>query len=101
MNEQSPIAATAPAQLTVSALRSELGLTLAEMGERIGLSKSQMHDVEKSERASLTVALEIERLSGGRIDAADLNDGVREARRACVGVSHSSVNTTKAGRDHG
>lgn len=80
MNEHSAIADSPAPDFSIAQFRAELGLTLAEMGERVGLSKSQMHDVEKSGRASLTVALEIERLSGGRIDASDLNDGVRASR---------------------
>lgn len=70
--------------LTVASLRAELGLTLAEMGERIGLSKSQMHEVESTGRASLRVALAIEELSERRIDAAGLNDDVRAARHAAA-----------------
>lgn len=68
--------------LTVAGLRGELGLTLAEMGERVGLSKSQMHEVERTNRAALRVAVAIEALSGGRIDAADLCEDVRLARSA-------------------
>lgn len=71
--------------LTIGALRAELSLTLAEMGQRIGLSKSQMHEVERSGQASLPVALEIEKLSEGRIDAAALCEAVRLARAACGG----------------
>ena len=66
----------------VRALRKALGLTLAEMGERCGISKSQMHEVERAGRASLPVALAIEALSEGRIDAADLNEDVKAARHA-------------------
>ena len=66
--------------MTVAGLRAELALTLLEMGERIGLSKSQMHEVERLDRASLRVALAIEELSGGRIDAAALNDDVKLSR---------------------
>lgn len=71
--------------LTVAALRAELDLTLAQMGARVGLSKSQMHEVERSGQASLPVALEIERLSAGRIDAAALCEAVRLARESCGG----------------
>lgn len=77
----------APQGVSVAALRAELTLTLAEMGERIGLSKSQMHEVERTDRASLRVALAIEELSGGRIDAAALSDDVRVARHGAE-VAH-------------
>ena len=74
--------------LTVAGLRAELNLTLAEMGERIGLSKSQMHEVEATNRASLRVALAIEALSAiaglARIDAAALCDDVKLSRHGCA-----------------
>jgi transcriptional regulator with XRE-family HTH domain len=71
--------------LTVAGLRGELRMTLLEMGERIGLSKSQMHEVESSNRASVRVALLIEELSidgtgAARIDAAALNADVAASR---------------------
>lgn len=101
MNDQTPITHLNP----VAALRAQLGLTLAEFGERIDLSKSQMHEVERTGRASLAVALRIEALAadvpGCAIDAADLSDDVRNARlgvgaRAGVGVAHGMGNNTDA-----
>lgn len=68
----------------VRELREEMGLTLAEMGRRCGISKSQMHEVERTGRASLPVALAIEALSLGQIDAGDLNEDVRAARHALL-----------------
>ena len=76
--------------LTIASLRAELGLTLADFGERIGLSKSQTHDAEATNRTSLRVAVEIEALSEGRIDAADLNDDVRKARHG-IAITPSSA----------
>ena len=80
--------------LTVAALRTELKLTLAELGERIGLSKSQMHEVEATNRASLRVAVALQELSGGRIDAAGLSEDVRLAR-------HGVINSSLEAQDHG
>lgn len=80
--------------LTVAALRAELKLTLAELGERIGLSKSQMHEVEATNRASLRVAVAIEALSAGRIDAAGLSDDVGLAR-------HPAQIAPMEAQDHG
>ena len=80
--------------LTVAALRAELKLTLAELGERIGLSKSQMHEVEATNRASLRVAVAIEALSAGRIDAAGLSDDVGLAR-------HPTAIAPMEAQDHG
>lgn len=80
MSEADAIAVSAPPSGQVAEFRARLALTLAEFGARIGLSKSQMHEVERSDRASLRVALAIEDLSGGEIDAALLCDDVRLAR---------------------
>lgn len=81
----------------VAALRASLGLTLADMGERVGLSKSQMHEVERAGRASLPVALRIEALAEGRIDAADLCEDVRAARAGLVEAGLVHVTTTESG----
>lgn len=80
--------------LSVAGLRAELELTLAEMGERIGLSKSQMHEVERSGRASLRVALAIEELSGRRIDAASLNDDVKASRHGLANSGDGAAAST-------
>lgn len=81
MNDLSNIEGVSfPDMLTVAALRAELGLTLVQLGGLVELSKSQMHEVEAVNRASLRVAIAIEKLSGGRIDARSLNDDVRLAR---------------------
>lgn len=85
--------------LSISDLRAELGLTLAELGEKVGLSKSQMHDAERTGRASLRVAIELESLSDGRIDAARLNDDVRKARVVCV--LHSASSNQTGAQDRG
>lgn len=71
--------------ITIADLRAEMDLTLAEFGQLIGLSKSQMHEVERTGRASLRVALAVEQLSRRRIDAAQLNDDVRQAREGVAG----------------
>lgn len=79
-------APTGGERLTIAALRAELGDTLEQFARRIGLSsKGQMSTIETTGRATLKPALEIEALSGGRIDAADLNEDVRAARAALVG----------------
>lgn len=95
MSETGTIIDSAAPPNAVAALRAGLGLTLAEMGERIGLSKSQMHEVERTGRASLPVALRIEKLSATlgeelRIDAADLSVDVQAARH---GVGDNASHT--------
>lgn len=69
-------------KLSISQLRSELGLSLEEFGSRIGVaSKGYLSKIERGlEPASPTVALAIEKLSNGRIDAADLNPIVAQSR---------------------
>lgn len=69
-----------PTRNLVADLRATLGLTLEAMGARLGISKSQMHEVERTQRASLRVALKLEELADGAIDAAELSDDVRVAR---------------------
>jgi transcriptional regulator with XRE-family HTH domain len=66
--------------ISIADLRTELGITLAEMGQMVGLSKSQMHDVERRNAASLRVAVALEQLAGGRIDAVALCADVLLAR---------------------
>lgn len=83
--------------LSIAAFRTELGLTLAEMGERVGLSKSQMHFVEQSNTATVRVAVALEEMSVGRIDAAALCEDVRVAREGLGGVlcEHAQRDTSK------
>lgn len=62
-----------------------MGLTQADFAERIGLSnKATVSLIERGQiPCSLKVALAIEELSGGRIDAGAINDDVRAARERC------------------
>src|SRR3546814_11390917 len=68
---------------TIKDLRSEMGLTLEQFGQKVGLSKSQMHEVERTGKASLRVALGIETLSGHRIDSAARSEE-RSVGKECV-----------------
>ena len=63
--------------MTIAELRAELGLSLQAFADMLGLqSKSYAHDIERSNRCSVKMALELERLSGGRIVAATLNTDI-------------------------
>lgn len=65
--------------MTITELRKALGLSQEEFARRVGLtSKSYVSELEKSEapRCSVKVALEIERLSDGRISAVALNPDI-------------------------
>jgi transcriptional regulator with XRE-family HTH domain len=70
--------------MTIAELRKEMGLSLEGFAELLGLSsKGYAHALEQPENPatpSVKVALEIERISSGRINAADLNDDVRRVR---------------------
>lgn len=81
--------------LSISALREELGMTQIEFGERIGLSnKASVSLIERGlAPISLRVAVAIEELSGGRIDAAGLNEDVRLSR-------HGPALAETGARDH-
>lgn len=66
-----------------------MGLTLEQFGERIGLSsKGQVSIIERENRCGLRVALAIEALSLGRINASTLCEEVKLARSA---ADHAAV----------
>ena len=69
--------------MTVSELRKELGLSLEGFATLLGLtSKGYVHDIENGTQPSVRVALELERLSTGRINAGELNPDVARVREA-------------------
>lgn len=64
-------------RMDITALRKELGLSQEAFAPRVGLkSKGHVSTLERTGVASVRVALQIERLSGGRIKAADLNPDI-------------------------
>lgn len=67
--------------MTVADLRKELGLSLKAFGAVLGLkSPGHVHQIENGLTVpSRKVALEIERVSGGRIKAVELNPRATEA----------------------
>lgn len=105
MNETASLAPPATAWPTepgeqLRALRRERGESGEEFGAVIGLSKGKVSEMENGKFVpSVAVAVLVEELSGGRIDAADLNDDVRAARCAgCradgVGIVHAQAPST-------
>lgn len=71
--------------LTIEALRRELGLNQTEFAVRLGLAnKASVSLIERGGPCSLSIALAIEALSGGRIDAAALNADVALSRQAVL-----------------
>jgi hypothetical protein len=82
------------APTVIGELRKELSLSLEEFAQRIGMkSKGQVSIIERTGQCSLRVAVAIEELSGGRIDAAALSDDVKIARH---GLGH----TPEGAQDH-
>lgn len=89
-------------QISIADLRTELGDTLQQFGLRIGIaSKGNVSVFERENRCPLAPALRLEELSGGRIDAADLNDDVRAARAACRHACADSPAPAPASPDTG
>lgn len=70
--------------MEIASFRAELGMSLEAFANLLGLkSKGQMSLIEAGKSSvSAAVALRLEELSGGRIDAASLNAVVAQARRA-------------------
>ena len=70
--------------MDITTLRKELGLSLEAFGAAIGLkSRGQVSDLEAGRRTpSVPVALALEKLSAGRMDAATLNVDVAMVRSA-------------------
>lgn len=82
--------------LTIEALRRQLGLNQAQFAERLGLAnKASVSLLERGGPCSLAVALRLEELSGGSIDAAKLNADVAAARRACLTIDDGEPGTWK------
>ena len=90
--------------MQIAELRTELGLSLEAFAARVGIqSRGRMSVIERENRCALRVALALEQLSGGRIDAAELCDEVRAARHGMidtartVGVSTGNINDLSGG----
>ena len=89
--------------LTIRNLRIELGLTLEAFARLVGVSgRGQMSDIERGrEGCAVRVALAIEEVSGGRIDAAQLNSVVAVARGAKSDEIPAGCNPSPAGSNAG
>ena len=78
--------------MNIAELRAEMGVSQEEFAALIGLSsKGNVSIIERENRCGLRVALKIEQLSDGRVDAATLNDEVRLSRH---GLDHVPVHTS-------
>lgn len=70
--------------MTITAYRTLKGLSLASFGAMIGRSKGHLHEIERTNRCSAELAMEIERVTEGAVDAASLNDAIADARKAAA-----------------
>jgi transcriptional regulator with XRE-family HTH domain len=86
-----------PLGMEITALRKELGLSQEAFAVRVGLkSKGHVSTLERTGAASLRVALEIERLSEGRINAADLNPDVALVRQFSAEAANDDTRSSEA-----
>jgi transcriptional regulator with XRE-family HTH domain len=70
--------------MTLSEWRAREGLSLEALAQKLEKSKGHLHAVEKDGYATARLALEIEKLTDGAVDAAALNPEIREARKAAA-----------------
>lgn len=75
--------------------RAAQDLTLSDFAQAIGMSKGKVSEMERGLFApGVTAALEIERLSGGVIDAGALNEDVKASRHAVLGSAAAAPQST-------
>lgn len=70
--------------MTLTKYREIHGLSLEALATQLGKSKGHLHAVEKDGYATAKLALAIERLTEGQVDAASLNPEIAEARKAAA-----------------
>ena len=84
-------------RMEIAALRKELGLSQEAFAVRVGLkSKGHVSTLERTGAASLRVAIEIDKLSGGRIPAGSLNPDVALVQRFMAEAANDDTATEKA-----
>lgn len=66
--------------MDIAGYRKDHSLTLEAFAALVGKSKGHMHEVEQSMRCAADLALAIEKVTDGAINASDLSDTVRLAR---------------------
>lgn len=70
--------------MTVAEFRKHKTWTLEYLAAQLGKTKGHLYAIEQSNRCSARLALNIEKLSEGLVDAASLNDEIAEARKAAA-----------------
>lgn len=70
--------------MDIATYREKHGLSLEAFGALVGKSKPHIHQIEREMRCSAKLALDIERVTSGEVDAAALNDEIALARKAAA-----------------
>lgn len=70
--------------MTLTEWRKLKGLSLEAIATQLGKSKGHLHAVEEKNYATARLALDIEKLTEGAVDAAFLNPEIAEARKAAA-----------------
>jgi len=70
--------------MKLSEWRKEQGLSLEALADKLSKSKGHLSAVENDGYATARLALDIEKLTDGKVDAASLNPEIRDARRAAA-----------------
>lgn len=66
--------------MDIRTFRKDRGLTLEALGRELGVSKGYLCQIENGAACSQSVALKLEKFSGGALDAARLSPAVAAAR---------------------
>lgn len=70
--------------MDIATYRKNNDLSLEAFGTLVGKSKGHIHEIESTMRCSAKMALAIEEVTGGQVDAASLNDEIALARKAAA-----------------
>ncbi len=70
--------------MTLTDWRLNQGLSLEALASKLDKSKGHLHAVENNGYATARLALDIETLTNGEVDAASLNPEIAEARKAAA-----------------
>ena len=70
--------------MTIKQYRKRLALSYRQFGALFDKSAARMCEIERANYAPPALALEIEKHSGGLVDAATLNKNIAEARKVAA-----------------
>jgi transcriptional regulator with XRE-family HTH domain len=70
--------------MKLSEWREQNNMTLEALATKLDKSKGHLSAVENTGYATARLALDIEKLTNGLVDAAELNPEIRDARKAAA-----------------